>query len=937
MLTQIDSAGIDSAGVLVWTPTYSQSGVYTLPVQISDGRDSVVSTAIVTVQHVNRPPVFTSTFNDTTIYVDSTAKGLITYMDPDSDKTTIALLQAPTNALFFGDSAIVWTALPEHMATPDTFIVKISDSLLDVYDTTIVIAKGYPKLQILDSSTVFTATSIGQSQAKTARFRNNGYIDLTMEYKGAITDSDHISPNTRLVVLPINSEALVEFNFTPHSVGSHQRKIEFVTNDPHNLLAYFAINGTSVATAPVKKKLLIDTMHDTLNQILDSLNGYTQLIDGLRHSGFQIEVTNGSFNPAGYDGVLMIAPNIALSNQDIVKLTGFVKGGGQAILLGNSAAENYNHSIINAILKDSSWNEEVGIVLQKDQVIDSVQSFHGHADDIIANNFYTMENSKQHPYLLGIDSLAMFGTSSITTSGKAFWLIKASKFSYRTEAQFQTQSSIAAVRSIGDGNIIVLGDADLWRNKINTNDHVLALDNITLAVNLFSISQNYKAKMPNPTPSEEYRLVSIPFDLNDFDITNVLKDLGQHGPLSWRLFGRWNPATRSYAEFPSPDFLNFKRGEAYWLITKGSKNITFGSATIFPTTEVYKVKVGPGYSMVGNPFPYSISWSQTKRDSAIENTVWKFNGKTWFVDSTNILEPFSGFFVKNTSTTDSMLIYFSPSEIDTASAIKSLAKQSRHIAENEWNIHIRAASGKSMDISNIAGVSKNASAEWDVLDASEPPPSPTDYLIVEFKRKEWKKNPGSYAFDIRPIPEEGEYWDYTVTSATKGASVALDLSMFGNMPSEYKMYLVDYGTERVIPLTEESKYKYDMKRTEQVRSFRIVVGTEEYVGNNTGGIPIVPVEFALHQNYPNPFNPQTRIKYGVGHSGELSLVIYNVLGQKIRTLVNEAQAIGVHEVVWDGNNDAGLSVATGVYFYRINVTSGGEQIFRQSKKMVLMK
>jgi fibronectin type 3 domain-containing protein len=936
ILNKLDSAVILNDSVFVWKPTYYQSGVHTVVTALNDGRVSVLDTVIVTVLHVNRPPVFTSVFNDTIIYVDSTAKGRIRFNDPDSDKVTVAMIKAPVNALFAGDSSITWTALPSQMGN-DTFIVAISDGAFTVADTTIVTANGYPKLEILDSTTVFATTSIGQAKNMTARIRNFGYVPLTMEYKGAVTDSDQFSPETKLVAVPVNAEAVIEFKFSPRNIGSHQRKIEFTTNDPHNPLAYLAVNGSSVATAPVKKRLLFDTMHDTISSITDSIHGYTQLIDALQHSGFIVELTNGKFELTGYDGLLMIAPSVSLTGDEKNRLSAYVKGGGQLILLGNSAKEKYNTAVINSILADSSWKEDLGITLQNDIVVDSVQSYGKNADDIVATNFYVLENNKNHPFLSGIDSLAFFGTSSVITSGKAFWLAKSSRFSSRPGAPFQTQANIAAVRSIGDGSIIVLGDADLWRNKSGQKDHLLAKDNITLAVNLFSISQNYKAKMPNATPAEEYRLVSIPFDLNDFDIRKVLKDLGEHGPLSWRLFGRWNAATSSYAEFPSETFLNFKRGEAYWLITKGSKNISFGNATVFPTTDVYTVKVGPGYSMVGNPFPYAISWAETKRDSAIENTVWKFNGKTWFVDSTNILEPFSGFFVKNTSAKDSMTIHFSPSEYDTSKRGFTLGKISKPLAENEWNIHIRATSGKAQDLSNIAGVSRSAEAEWDKLDASEPPPSPTDYLIVEFKRSGWKKNPGSYAFDIRPIPGDGEYWDFTVTSAAKGSQVSLDLSKTGDMPASYKVYLVDYATERVTPLTDVSQYVFAMKRAEQVRSFRLVAGTEEYVRNNTGGIPIVPVEFALHQNYPNPFNPQTKISYGVGHSGEVSLVIYNVLGQKIRTLVNEAQSIGLQEAVWDGRNELGQQVASGVYFYRLHVNSRGEQLFMQSKKMVLMK
>jgi hypothetical protein len=89
----------------------------------------------------------------------------------------------------------------------------------------------------------------------------------------------------------------------------------------------------------------------------------------------------------------------------------------------------------------------------------------------------------------------------------------------------------------------------------------------------------------------------------------------------------------------------------------------------------------------------------------------------------------------------------------------------------------------------------------------------------------------------------------------------------------------------------------------------------------------------LHNNYPNPFNPATTIRYGIKDRGHVSLTIYNAAGQLVKTLVDEAQSPeSIEPATWDGKNDAGQSVSSGVYFYRL-VTKG----FSQTKKMVLLK
>jgi tetratricopeptide (TPR) repeat protein len=96
--------------------------------------------------------------------------------------------------------------------------------------------------------------------------------------------------------------------------------------------------------------------------------------------------------------------------------------------------------------------------------------------------------------------------------------------------------------------------------------------------------------------------------------------------------------------------------------------------------------------------------------------------------------------------------------------------------------------------------------------------------------------------------------------------------------------------------------------------------------------PKVPSEFRLDQNYPNPFNPETVINYQLAEARTVTLLIYNLLGKKIRTLVDEEKAAGSYSVHWDGKDDGGLTVASGLYGY---VITAGE--FRDLKKMVLVR
>ena len=96
-----------------------------------------------------------------------------------------------------------------------------------------------------------------------------------------------------------------------------------------------------------------------------------------------------------------------------------------------------------------------------------------------------------------------------------------------------------------------------------------------------------------------------------------------------------------------------------------------------------------------------------------------------------------------------------------------------------------------------------------------------------------------------------------------------------------------------------------------------------------------PSSYLLFQNYPNPFNATTDIRYqmsDVRSPTPMPLTIYNILSQKVKTLVDVSQESGSYTVTWDGRDESGLEVASGVYFYRIEAGN-----FTATRKMLLMK
>ena len=102
----------------------------------------------------------------------------------------------------------------------------------------------------------------------------------------------------------------------------------------------------------------------------------------------------------------------------------------------------------------------------------------------------------------------------------------------------------------------------------------------------------------------------------------------------------------------------------------------------------------------------------------------------------------------------------------------------------------------------------------------------------------------------------------------------------------------------------------------------------------------LPGTFQLHQNYPNPFNPQTAIQYELPSECLVKVEIFNVMGHRIRKIGSKIQGPGQAQMLWDGRDEKGELMGTGVYFYRIMafaIKNNANILFQQTKKMLLVK
>ncbi|OVE79594.1 hypothetical protein BVY01_02095 [bacterium I07] len=224
--------------------------------------------------------------------------------------------------------------------------------------------------------------------------------------------------------------------------------------------------------------------------------------------------------------------------------------------------------------------------------------------------------------------------------------------------------------------------------------------------------------------------------------------------------------------------------------------------------------------------------------------------------------------------------------------------------------------------------------------AGTPPRTPVDFTLTDITANDENGNPIQFSSRSRSLTitdmvgtpefdfEPGEYANpFQVTLSCNTESAVIYYTTDGSEPTQASTVYTD-----PVSISNTTTLRARAFKDGLASSF---IASASYFISSTGvavtSTPI-PTEFKLDQNYPNPFNPATTIQYQLPEPGYLELNVYNIYGQKIRTLVNGEKSAGHYKVLWEGRNEVGQQVASGVYVYRIQAED-----FVQSRKMLLMR
>jgi hypothetical protein len=434
-------------------------------------------------------------------------------------------------------------------------------------------------------------------------------------------------------------------------------------------------------------------------------------------------------------------------------------------------------------------------------------------------------------------------------------------------------------------------------------------------------------------PDLHYRLFSFPADVLGTAQGAVVDNLGPPDKSRWRLFAYTGDRYVDIESIP-----RFEHGGAYWLMSKDPYKLdTAPEAALATSTRTpFEIELRPGWNLVGNPFPFDVAWESVIPDDtvAVRWPPLAYTGATTapYYAEAPVLEPFSGYWVYNDA--DSTVSIRVPPVENPPPIIRT--RSPAPPPELAWAVNVAASGGESSTQPLTLGVTGEASGTRDRLNRLLPPAAPgssMDLYAVGGRGL-------SLSRDVRAastLTGWGHAWSFDVAVAKDGrVPVRLEFG-FDAVPEGAEVVLLDREVRRTHDISDGAAVEVYVTGATRKTSpgdtrFVLLVGDAQYIEEQRSLLPGLPTKTALHQNFPNPFNPTTVIRYELAKPGRVGLKIYDVRGALVRTLEDRSLPAGRYEAGWDGTDNRGSSVASGIYFYRL-VTQGATL----TRKMVLLK
>lgn len=377
-------------------------------------------------------------------------------------------------------------------------------------------------------------------------------------------------------------------------------------------------------------------------------------------------------------------------------------------------------------------------------------------------------------------------------------------------------------------------------------------------------------------------------------------------------------------------------GKGYWIISKDRKNIDLTKFPMVPSQDDFMLKVDEGWNMIGNPWSWDISIDSmyfVDQNNNVYTLPAVVNAGIYTWTSTHLKQGYSlearnqlrinlGYWMKFNR--PGMLYFKARPSLNIDLLPVDQISFSKSTQNGDGLVRFMINQGNETDEDNYFGICQDKSIyPFFMQDAIEPPVISDGIRLFSQKEKEQlTTNLVLFSeFDSTYV------WDLKIENNKPGIETVLKWQ-FLKAGNTLNYFIYNLETGQWFNLANQKDW--------YISSTKSTIPLKLYATVNENFTPdILPIKFSLSQNYPNPFNPSTSIKFSVPYFADgvnAQIDIFDVLGRKVKNILNKKVKSGEIEVTWTGINEFGSQVASGIYFYRLKAGD-----FVASRKMILIK
>ncbi len=419
-----------------------------------------------------------------------------------------------------------------------------------------------------------------------------------------------------------------------------------------------------------------------------------------------------------------------------------------------------------------------------------------------------------------------------------------------------------------------------------------------------TISYNASRTFGEGSRPEDYRLVALPGQV-DRPLAQTLS--GAAGD-TWQAY--WDDGTDSdfFVQFDESTTFDFQTGRGFWLISDSTWTAEGEVATVsLDQGNVTTIDLHAGWNIISNPFDRALNWNEVRQIPGEDplQPLWAFDGG--FSETSEFASARTGeaYYFLNDRGLDELTIPYNATG-DARSTEKASSQSVAALIALDVGQEGRWASTLQI------GWHQRAEEGLDAYDWVAPPNRFSSLSLRARSPSVSDHREQLLARTVQPEADRGQSFSLTLQSESNDA-VSLRARELDAIEAP-QVRLVDEKTGRSYDLHRES--------TVQIRSpsgssdLTLLVGTGSYVQEKVN--ELTTTDLQLRRSGPNPFREKTRLTYTLPSQGDVKLEVFDVLGRRVRVLVEESRDTGTYHATWDGANDVGRRVASGVYLGRLS-------------------